>query len=156
MEADWYFAFGDWKNSATVTRTEATNKAETFTPQSMVWHTPSEHTIDGKHFAAEAQIMSTDTAGVVSITSFFFDNVGQDVDNDFVKSFLQGYGDRFNADTNNKLTIDMDLITRKVVEENGFWQYDGSLTIPPCTEGVKWTVMKTVQPISTAQLEKFY
>lgn len=44
----------------------------------------------------------------------------------------------------------------KVDEDDGFWQYDGSLTTPPCTEGVKWTIMKTVQPISTGQLEKFW
>lgn len=90
------------------------------------------------------------------MVGFFFDNEGQDSDNDFVKSFLQGYGDRFNEDANTKLKIDMDLITRKVVEEEGFWQYDGSITTPPCTEGVKWTVMKTVQNISTSQLGKFY
>ena len=73
-----------------------------------------------------------------------------------MKSFLQGYGDRFNEDANTKLKIDMDLILRKVVEEEGFWEYDGSITTPPCTEGVRWTVMKSVQPISTGQLGKFY
>ena len=55
------------------------------------------------------------------MVGFFFDNEGQDSDNDFVKSFLQGYGDRFNEDADTKLKIDMDLITRKVSEEEGFW-----------------------------------
>lgn len=36
-----------------------------------------------------------------------------------------------------------------------FWSFDGSLTTPPCTENVKWAVLKEVQPISTEQLSKF-
>lgn len=36
-----------------------------------------------------------------------------------------------------------------------YWSYDGSLTTPPCTEGLKWSVIKQVQPISDAQLVRF-
>lgn len=41
------------------------------------------------------------------------------------------------------------------VDLSEFWSFDGSLTTPPCTEGVKWTVVKDVQPISDAQLAAF-
>ncbi len=36
---------------------------------------------------------------------------------------------------------------------NHFWSYDGSLTTPPCTEGIKWTVLSDVQKISDTQLD---
>lgn len=36
-----------------------------------------------------------------------------------------------------------------------FWSYNGSLTTPPCTEGIKWSVLSEIQPISEAQLAYF-
>ena len=41
------------------------------------------------------------------------------------------------------------------VDFSEYWNYAGSLTTPPCTEGVKWTVIRQVQPISDRQLKKF-
>lgn len=38
------------------------------------------------------------------------------------------------------------------VDFSKYWSYRGSLTTPPCTEGIKWSVISQVQPISDAQL----
>ena len=45
----------------------------------------------------------------------------------------------------------MDFI--ESLDTSGFWSFDGSLTTPPCTEGIKWAVLKQVQPISDRQLK---
>jgi len=36
-----------------------------------------------------------------------------------------------------------------------FWTYSGSLTTPPCSEGVKWTVLKNPVNVSQATVDRF-
>lgn len=35
------------------------------------------------------------------------------------------------------------------------YRYNGSLTTPPCSEGVRWVVMQQPRPIATDQLHEF-
>jgi len=41
------------------------------------------------------------------------------------------------------------------IDMTNYWSYPGSLTSPPCTEGVKWTILPKVQSISEEQLAGF-
>ena len=41
----------------------------------------------------------------------------------------------------------------ETVDMDKFWSYNGSLTTPLCTEGIKWTVVDDVQTISQANLD---
>ncbi len=39
--------------------------------------------------------------------------------------------------------------------DRGYWTYSGSLTTPPCTEGVKWFVMEQPLSVSREQVRQF-
>jgi len=40
-------------------------------------------------------------------------------------------------------------------QDKGYWTYEGSLTAPPCTEGVQWFVFEEQTEISRGQLQAF-
>ena len=48
---------------------------------------------------------------------------------------------------------DLSLIINEMLHTSHFWNYSGSLTVPPCTEGVVWNIIAEVQPISHRQLK---
>ena len=40
------------------------------------------------------------------------------------------------------------------IDTDHYWAYEGSLTTPPCTEGIRWTVLSEIQHISDEQLDQ--
>ena len=40
-------------------------------------------------------------------------------------------------------------------KDGKYYHYYGSLTTPPCTEGVNWSVLKTPIEVSEEQIQKF-
>ncbi len=38
---------------------------------------------------------------------------------------------------------------------HGYYRFNGSLMTPPCTEGVRWVVLKDIQQASAQQIANF-
>jgi len=87
-----------------------------------------------------------------SVVGIFFDRqAGGNRENPFLTSFFNSVD---NIGENGQDKIDLVQFLQSV-DMSQYWNYPGSLTTPPCTEGVLWSVMKNVQPISDAQLKRF-
>ena len=113
------------------------------------FHAPSEHEVDGVlydlevHFVHKYAETESQLGGVIGI---FFDRMqGGNYDNDFLTA-LWADGDSVDINVSSLFAS---------IDFSKYWNYPGSLTTPPCTQGIKWTVIQDVQPISDAQLKLF-
>ncbi|KAG0053553.1 hypothetical protein BGZ83_000906 [Gryganskiella cystojenkinii] len=50
-------------------------------------------------------------------------------------------------------TVDLSPILRSIGKFSPRWEYEGSLTTPPCSENVSWLIMHNTYPISIVQLK---
>ncbi|CAI2176694.1 20164_t:CDS:2 [Funneliformis geosporum] len=115
------------------------------------FHTPSEHLVDGKYFDVEVHFVFQTKEGNLSVIGIFYD-VSKN-QNDFLCPII----DNLPLKKNDSLLIEFIKLS-SVLEDidymNQAYTYPGSLTTPPCSEGVIWWVNKIVQPISLKQYKQ--
>jgi len=112
------------------------------------FHTPSENTIDGKSFPMEAHLVHASGSSLAVVAVMF--EVG--ADNSVLNKLLRNLPE--NKDDSNKLKST--ITGYEILPANkDYYRFSGSLTTPPCTEGVKWFVLKTPVSISKSQLKDF-
>jgi len=58
------------------------------------------------------------------------------------------------AEKNVSITESLDL-NKLLPKDKTYWRFSGSLTTPPCSEGVTWVVLKQPLTLSAEQLAKF-
>jgi carbonic anhydrase len=116
------------------------------------FHGHSEHTIDGKQFALEGHLVHKSADGHLAVVGVMF-NEGEN--NPVLDNVLGGIGRNIRIDPQDLLPHD----------KKHYYHYVGSLTTPPCTEGVQWYVLKQpmtahydhnfrpVQPTTSIKLE---
>jgi carbonic anhydrase len=119
-----------------------------FTLKQFHFHTPSENTVLGKNFPLEAHFVHANKEGELAVVAMMFIPGAPDRTLDALWSKMP-----YNAGDSSKLSggvlknIEMDKST------TNYYRFNGSLTTPPCTEGVRWLVMKTPMSVSKEQVE---
>ena len=120
------------------------------------FHDPSEHHIDGKTYPMEMHLVHQDDAGhtlVVGLLMAF----GKE------NQVFSRAGDLLEQQTGHRLPPEVGEISVNVPfnlmdllpSNTHHFSYHGSLTTPPCSEGVQWIILKTPIEISKIQAERF-
>ena len=108
------------------------------------FHTPSEHTIGGRSFAAEAHLVHESEGGELAVIGVMVEEGAENAALEEVLSGAVQRGDGAPFDP-----------ARLLPEEQAYYTYTGSLTTPPCSEGVRWVLMQEPIAASPAQLDRF-
>jgi carbonic anhydrase len=124
-------------------------RGKTFELKQFHFHSPSEHTVDGKSYAMEMHFVHTDDEGHLLVLSVLMD----EGDEHPVLSKLWAFMPRNEGDTSQQpLGIEE---TDLLPPTDEYFTYGGSLTTPPCSEGVKWIVLKRTVEASADQIAVF-
>jgi carbonic anhydrase len=129
---------------------ELTLDGRKYTLKQLHFHAPSENTIDGKRFPLEAHLVHADANGQLAVVAVMFES-GAD------NAWLEGLSKNvpMKADSENALAKTVSAWTL-LPSDQDYYRFSGSLTTPPCTEGVRWLVLKHPVTASAAEIEHLH
>lgn len=107
-------------------------------------HTPSEHVISGEPFPLVSHFVHANESGDLAVLGVMFEEGDANTELQKVIDALSGGADSAEITLDNSQLIPTDLTA---------YRYMGSLTTPPCSEGVNWHVAKIPLTASQAQIE---
>ena len=112
------------------------------------FHTPSENNINGKSFPLEAHFVHASKEGKLAVVAVMFEEgKANDALTELWAQMPEKAGEHH--------TINAKHLDALLPKNRDYYRFNGSLTTPPCTEGVRWIVMKKPVTLSKTQIEKF-
>ena len=113
------------------------------------FHTPGEHTVEGRRFDMEVHLVHRNEEGTLAVVGVLVRRGGERTVLDALAEQLPKPGE--------SLVIEETKIAASELlpEASRIFRYEGSLTTPPCSEGVQWFVLETSVEVSDAALAAF-
>jgi carbonic anhydrase len=110
------------------------------------FHSPSENTINGKSFPMEAHFVHADAKGNLAVVALMFEEGGSN-------KLLEKVWPNVPQVENGKAALLPVVSAADLLPGNhDYYRYAGSLTTPPCSEGVRWFVLKRAGKADIGQL----
>ena len=113
------------------------------------FHRPSEERIDGRQFDMVAHLVHKDPEGRLAVVAVLLDRGSV---HPLVQTIWNNLPLEKNEEVAAKSALDMNHL---LPADRRYFTYMGSLTTPPCSEGVLWMVMQQPVPIATDQINVF-
>lgn len=112
------------------------------------FHAPSENTVDGRQFPMEGHLVHADEAGKLAVLAVLFH---EGAPNPLLAQLWENM-----PVAGEKVTLPTGLSVADLLpNEADYYRFNGSLTTPPCSEGVWWLVMKQTGNVSAEQIAQF-
>ncbi|NAW98080.1 MULTISPECIES: carbonic anhydrase [unclassified Vibrio] len=108
------------------------------------FHTPSENLIKGHQYPLEAHFVHADVAGNLAVLAVMFETGTQNEPLAQLTAELPKVG----ASVQLAKGLAVQSLLPKLDE---YYRFNGSLTTPPCSEGVRWLVVKQPKSLSQQQ-----
>jgi carbonic anhydrase len=114
------------------------------------FHTPSEEQINGKRAAMVAHLVHRNDEGQLAVVAVLLEPGTANPMVDKVWTYMP-------LDTKDRVRMPPGLLNLNELlpADQRYYQFMGSLTTPPCSEGVLWMVLKSPMQISPAQYKLF-
>jgi len=113
------------------------------------FHAPSENHINGKSFPMEEHFVLADKEGNLVVIAVLFEEGALNAE-------LEKAWKHMPTHAGDKKQLKSETSALALLPSNkDYYRFNGSLTTPPCSEGVWWLVMKESLTASKEQIEKF-
>ena len=113
------------------------------------FHSPSEHKIKGRSYAMELHFVHVSDDGALAVVGVVIDEGEEHPVLNQLWSWMPE-----NAGDTSEQAIGIEE-TNLLPPTREYFAYSGSLTTPPCSEGVVWVVLKTPIEASAEQIARF-
>ncbi|WP_202306208.1 carbonic anhydrase [Dryocola clanedunensis] len=113
------------------------------------FHAPSENTLHGKHYAMEMHMVHKNAEGDIAVVAVMFETGAANAE---LTKLWGAMPTKAEESTALKQKID---VVKLLPDDLTHYRFSGSLTTPPCSEGVRWLVMKHPVTLSAQQLKQF-